>query len=81
VLSAPARDVDEAWNVVAWAADHATELGADAEMLHLAGNSSMCEAVREIARGTGWPPISGDDGMLSTRQERARDDLSRRAVD
>jgi hypothetical protein len=68
VVSAPASGVDEAWRVVTWAADHAAELGADPEMLRLAGDSSLCEAVRSRARGNGWPPIADENYMFLTRQ-------------
>ena len=60
VLTLPAVHAVEAHAAVAWAADHAAELGADATRLAVVGDrtgAALAERVAELAVDEGWPPL------------------------
>ena len=60
VLTVPAVHAVEAHAAVAWAADHAAELGADAARLAVVGDragAAVAERVAELAVDEGWPPL------------------------
>ena len=60
VLEAVAAHAVEAHAIVAWAADHAAELGADPSRLILVGEgagAAPAERVAELALDEGWPPL------------------------
>ena len=60
VLAVAAADVVAAHAALAWAADHAGELGADPDRLAVVGVGSaaaVAERVVELAADEGWPPL------------------------
>jgi alpha/beta hydrolase fold len=60
VLAVSAAHAIEAHATVAWAADHAAELGADPRRLVLVGDgfgAALAERVAELAVDEGWPPL------------------------
>jgi acetyl esterase len=60
VLSVPATFAAEAHATLAWAADHAAELGAEPGRLAIVGAGSgaaLAERVSELATDEGWPPL------------------------
>jgi acetyl esterase len=60
VLAVPAVHAIEAHATLAWAADHARELGADPDRLAVVGAGSaaaLAERVVELATDEGWPPL------------------------
>ncbi|MGE3288910.1 MAG: alpha/beta hydrolase fold domain-containing protein [Pseudonocardia sp.] len=59
VLAVPAAHVAEAYAALAWAADHAAELGADPARVAVVGlGDGVCATrVAELAAREGWPPL------------------------
>ena len=60
VLTTAPTSVAEALATVEWAADHATELGADPDRLVVAGEGPSARQALAVARAAsagGWPPI------------------------
>lgn len=60
MLSVPTAGLREASEALEWGADHAAELGADADRLLLAadhGGAGLVAALARQARDRGWPPI------------------------
>jgi acetyl esterase len=60
VLTVPATFAAEAHATLAWAADHAAELGAEPGRLAIVGAGSgaaLAERVAELATDEGWPPL------------------------
>jgi acetyl esterase len=60
VLAVSAAHAVEAHATVAWAADHAAELGAEPDRLALVGHgagAALAERVAELAVDEGWPPL------------------------
>jgi len=60
VLAVSAAHAVEAHATVAWAADHAGELGAAPDRLALVGHgpgAALAERVAELAVDEGWPPL------------------------
>jgi acetyl esterase/lipase len=60
VLAVTAAHAIEAHATLAWAADHAGELGADPDRLAVVGvgsGAALAERVVELATDEGWPPL------------------------
>ncbi len=60
VLAVTAAHPIEAHAALAWAADHAAELGAEPDRLAVAGigsGAALAERVAELAADEGWPPL------------------------
>ena len=60
VLTVSATHALEGHSAVAWAADHAAELGVDAARIALVGDRSgaaVAERVAELTVEEGWPPL------------------------
>jgi acetyl esterase len=60
VLTVAAAHAVEGHSAVAWAADHATELGVDATRIAVVGDRSgaaVAERVAELTVEEGWPPL------------------------
>jgi hypothetical protein len=57
VLAACPDDVDQAMDIVGWAADHASELDASAAGLLVGGDPELAAAVAARAHERGWPPV------------------------
>lgn len=61
VLAVPAAHTVEAHATVAWAADHAAELGArpDLALVGTGRGAALAERVAALAADEGWPPLRG----------------------
>jgi len=57
VLAACPDDVDQAMAIIGWAADHASELDADATRMLIGGDPELAAAVVARAHERGWPAI------------------------
>lgn len=60
VLTVTAAQLAAAHTTLAWAADHARELGADPDRLAVLGvgpAAALAERVAELAADEGWPPL------------------------
>jgi hypothetical protein len=60
VLATAAAHVVEAYAALAWAADHAVEIGADPARVAVVGHgpgAALAERVAALAAGEGWPPL------------------------
>lgn len=75
VLAVPAAHAVEAYAALAWAADHAAELGADPRCLAVLGEgrgAALAERVAALTVEAGWPPLRavvpvwpGDDPAIA----------------
>jgi acetyl esterase len=87
--------VDDAWAALAWAAEHATELGADPARLGVAGDSAgavlatvVCLLARDVqgpqirCQALLYPPAAGGHGDHASRAEHAAGPtLTQRSMD